>query len=363
MMDIKTKKCPMCAEEIPLAADTCPYCEARFEVISTGYCQTCHDIQPGDGNGNCRVCGSPVLDWQVKSSFIEDVSQEPVQIELPISPVPKAGSRNTNRLWGWMGGIIMIAIIAAWLWFKPDPAPVVFHLDSTLTPTQTASRLPGSTTTLTQKPLPTLTFTPTEIPTKTPRPTSTVTPLPAWVTDFAQPILTAISERPPNFQDDFGTGSGGWQADDWCGQRMDHVEGELVVTDCRVSRPKINYPDFVIEFDARFFPGAASGSYWAFVFRDTGGPNHALRIDYGGSVMLSFYEGGTYEFPAAANPGNQTNHVLVIGKDSNLAVYINSEPIFNINAPQPRYGDFRFFADDTILAIDNLKIWDIANNP
>lgn len=360
---MKAQKCLMCAEEIPLPVETCPYCGARFQVTSGGYCQTCHDVQPADGDGNCRVCGSPVLDWQVENKFMGDVCPEPVQIESPVSPLPNAAPRDKQRLFGWMGGILMIAIIAAWLWFKPGPAPVVSHLDATQTASQTASQLPSATSTLTLAPIPSLTLTPTEILTYTPRPTSTTTPLPAWVADFTQPILTAILELPPNFQDDFGNGSGGWQAEDWCGRRMETVEGELVVTNCRVSRQKINYPDFVIEFDARFFPGAARDSHWVFHFRDAVGPNHALRIDYGGSVLLSFYEGGTYEFPAAANPGNQTNHILVIGKGSNIAIYINNVPIFNINVPQPRYGDFRFFADGTILAIDNIKIWDIANNP
>ena len=31
-------------------------------------------------------------------------------------------------------------------------------------------------------------------------------PPPGWVTDFAQPILVALADRAPSFQDDFGPG-------------------------------------------------------------------------------------------------------------------------------------------------------------
>jgi hypothetical protein len=38
----ETKKCPLCAETIPLAPRKCEFCGARFNVSSSGYCQTCH---------------------------------------------------------------------------------------------------------------------------------------------------------------------------------------------------------------------------------------------------------------------------------------------------------------------------------
>jgi hypothetical protein len=63
---------------------------------------------------------------------------------------------------------------------------------------------------------PTLSSTLTPSLTPSPRPTRTATPAPAWVTDFAQPILDAIALRPPNFQDDFDDQSGGWQIESWC---------------------------------------------------------------------------------------------------------------------------------------------------
>jgi hypothetical protein len=203
-------------------------------------------------------------------------------------------------------------------------------------------------------------------PTKTPRPAPTPTLPPAWVTDFAQPILAAIANLPPNFQDDFGPGSSSWKADEWCGARMKYVDGELVIKDCRASRQNINYQDFVIEFDARVLPGAASGSQWVFHFRDIGGPTHAIHFYQNGDVLVFFYQDNShesvlYDFPSAANPGNQSNHILVIGKGSRKAIFLNAKPLVSDEAINPSSGDFRFFADGTILAIDNIRVWNIAD--
>jgi hypothetical protein len=309
----------MCAEQIPADALLCPYCGTRF-------------------GEEVQAAPPPA---------------EPVQL---VSPVLLPARKNRTGL--WIAGalalvVILCGVIATLLWTQRLSLPAFSGLLATPTPSATPTPPPTLTPTLT----------PTIALTRTPRPTPTATHIPAWVTDFAQPILDAIADRPPSFQDDFGSESAGWQADDWCGRRMKYVEGELVVTDCRVSRPNINYSDFVIEFDARFFPGAASGSDWSLHFRDIGGPSHSIRIYYGGDVMLSFNEGGTYDFPGAANPVNQSNHILVIGKGSRMAVFLNGEPLFSVDAPLPQYGDFRFFADGTILAIDNLKIWNIYDLP
>ena len=77
-------------------------------------------------------------------------------------------------------------------------------------------RLPPSVTQV-STPQPTATsapsLTPTALPTYTPRPTQTSTPIPAWVTIFAEPILAAIANTSPHFEDDFSQASDGWRVD------------------------------------------------------------------------------------------------------------------------------------------------------
>jgi hypothetical protein len=64
------------------------------------------------------------------------------------------------------------------------------------------------------------------------------------VTTFAQPILEAIAMHSPDFEDAFDDKSGRWQPDR-CGNRMEYLDGELVLTDCMVYRSGTDYPDFV----------------------------------------------------------------------------------------------------------------------
>jgi hypothetical protein len=217
----------------------------------------------------------------------------------------------------------------------------------------------------------TTTFTPTSTitQTRTPWPTATATSPPGWVTDFAGPILAAIADLPPTFQDDFGPASAGWQSVDWCGNNIDYVEGELVITKCWAFRPNINYNDFVVEFDVRFLPGADQEERFSFTFKGFSGigDGHMVSIYPNGNVEIN-YQSGSHNtdttnntFNNAAHKGNQSNHILVIGKGSRFAIYLNNQPLSHFESPYGSYGDFGFLAGGTIVAIDNLKVWNIAD--
>jgi len=311
----------MCAEQIPADAVFCPYCGTRF-------------------GEQVQVTPPPA------ASTSSPASPSNVQPAHPASPSARISH---TGLWiaGTFGVVIILGLLGILLWNQRTNATLRSGVPTSPVPTNT--------------PIPTITPTSPPTPTRTPRPTATATPLPEWVTGFAQPILDAIANRAPNFQDDFGLDSTSWQAPDWCGRRMEYVEGEMVVTDCRLHRPNINYSDFLIEFDGRFFELAASDSVWSLSFRQIEGPNHSARFHYNGDVTLSFYEGGYYEFPNAANSGNHTNHIIIIGKSSRFAIFLNNEPLFGINVPSLKFGDFEFLADGTVLAIDNIRIWNIGD--
>ena len=232
---------------------------------------------------------------------------------------------------------------------------------ASLPPTPTNTPIPPTETPVpSSNPAPTLAASLTA----TPRPTQTPTPLPGWVSGFAGPILAAVADRPPGFQDDFGPVSTGWQSEDWCGRKIDYVQNELVITNCRAYRPNINYTDFVVEFDGRFLPEAAAGSQWIFHFRVIGGPNHSIAVQTNGDVELSFQTADaaftSLSYPKAAKPGNQANHILVIGKGSQFAVYLNDQPLSYAESDYCKYGDFKFLADGTVFGLDNFKVWNIS---
>ncbi len=74
---------------------------------------------------------------------------------------------------------------------------------STLTPVDPTETLKPTTT-------PAVSSTPIPSGTPSPRPTRTATPKPVWATDFAEPILAAIADRPPDVQEDFSQVGPGW---------------------------------------------------------------------------------------------------------------------------------------------------------
>jgi hypothetical protein len=224
----------------------------------------------------------------------------------------------------------------------------------------------------TDTPVPTATSTTSKTP--TPRPTRTSTPQPEWVTDFAQPILDVIALRPPDFQDNFDDKSGGWQAHS-CGQRIKIQDGELVLTDCQAYRPNMNYADFVVEFDARFLPDTNKRSSSQFIFRLYDTPFTHIAVDYYGSVfIIDLLNREHLEFPSVANPGLETNHLLIIAKGSKFAFYVNNKPFYYLESPSVfQQGDILLgntdgsgandLANPAIVAFDNFKIWNIWDIP
>ena len=83
-----------------------------------------------------------------------------------------------------------------------------------------------STETLIPTFTPTDTSTPNPTVTPSPRPTKTATPVPGWVTDFAEPILAAIADRPPDFEEDFTEAGPGWYL-----EKMNCPDNGCAITD------------------------------------------------------------------------------------------------------------------------------------
>ena len=205
---------------------------------------------------------------------------------------------------------------------------------------------------------------------------------PAWVTEFAQPILDAIASRPPDFQDDFYDKSGGWHLECCCGAwRMKYVDGELVLTVgitpgttegdnwCGVYRHNIDYTNFVAELDGRFLPGGVEDSRWQIAFRSSGrAANHRFGLNTGGGVDIEMFNGPGQGFPLVDRPRNQANHLLLIAKGSKFAFYANGQPLYHAESTYCPYGDLflrvynpNLSLGDTVVAFDNFKIWDISD--
>jgi hypothetical protein len=262
----------------------------------------------------------------------------------------------------------------------PTASPTVTPTSTTRptrTPTQTPTSTPTARPTVTPTPTSTPTTRPTVTPTPTTRPTRTPTPQPAWVTDFAEPILAAIAERTPDFEDDFSTPDGGWNLSEWCadlGRRLNYENGEMTMLgdECWAWRD-MWYPDFVAEMDARFLPGTPADSQWKFKYRHMGGgvdaASNVYEFYFGGRVMAGLVGSDPphrdkmdlTQLYGVALSGLNVNHVLVIAKGQAFALYINGRPVFyKIGIPIWPNGGIRIDLDDTV-ALDNFKIWDISD--
>ena len=359
-MKSETKKCPLCAEEIPFASVICEYCDAQFEVTSSGYCQTCHEVREADENGQCRVCDSAVVDLRVESKFVEESAQESLPV---VQSVLQPEISRTGKSWlpiGILAGILILAVIVASLWFGRNSVPAISSPVVTNTPRATITSTP--------------TFTPTAASTNTPRPTPTTTPLPAWVLDFAEPILSEIANRSPTIQDDMHDNSGGWHSDrnrtDYLGP-IQLIDGELVLDNCDAYRSKMGFMDFVLEVDGRFTSKTNSNVKWKIVFRDQGpaNPQYSIGINYDGNLDIGMHSESFYHQPLQVKGGLQNNHILLIAKGSAFALYANGQPLYywqytGIN--QRGTTNFRAATENTgraIIALDNLKIWDISDMP
>jgi hypothetical protein len=245
-------------------------------------------------------------------------------------------------------------------------------------------------------------------PTPTSSPMPTATPIPPWVTDFAEPILKAIENQPPKFQDDFSDPNSNWIVGKQTmnlppegevtnpGMYQDGETGYLNGEYFTIAAPKTCiggfnsrvgvYQDFVAEFDVRFISGSEGD--WEFHFHMQDSPrselytlNLIIHTDY-----LEFQKSVKGESPetwgVGRTPGGEmeggleSNHIILIVRGTEMAVYANGVPVLHIldtpYSEKSTTGEFSLVtchmgndpAGEPVEARwDNLKLWDISLLP
>jgi len=240
--------------------------------------------------------------------------------------------------------------------------------------------------------------TPTEEPTSTPLPAQISTPellpptsegfsVPAWVTDFADPILAALAGRAPDFKDDFSGHNLGWfyvipgsQAGPYYARIQDEallleMTDEAGRGNSMAYNPELIRRNFVLSLDVRFgktetkdilrfkFDQSADRSVELDLFR-----NEKWTIDWSLHNDQQTAAGTYDHFPP------ERVNVVVIMQGSGCAVYLNHDPLEYLNncRPDPMVRSSPLAVSFHLLAargsganvtIDKVKLWDLDKIP
>jgi hypothetical protein len=240
--------------------------------------------------------------------------------------------------------------------------------------------------------------TPTEAPTITPLPAQIPTPellpptseghsVPAWVTDFANPILTALAGRAPDFKDDFSGYNLGWfyvipgsPAGPYYARIQDEVL-LLEVTDedgggnSMAYNPWLIRRNFVLSLNIRFGK-TETKDILRFKFDQSADRSVELDLSRNENWAIDWNlhndqqtAAGTYDhFPP------ERINVAVIMQGSECAVYLNHDPLVYLKDCRPGPGarssplavSFHLLAargSGANVAIDNVKLWDLDEIP
>lgn len=313
-------------------------------------------------------------DMSVLIAAMEGPLVEPQRSEVPAPISPRQEKATPHAKPSFKLAVIVVgalAVIGAFLWLGRNSIPSASNLFVTTTPTVTTTV--------------TTTFTPINTPTatsmRTPPPTRTATPIPTWVTEFSEPILAAIANTSPHFEDDFSQASDGWRIekrDDRC--RVKIQDGAFTMSVeagrgmARCSNPGMLVNNFVLRVDTDF---SELGS------RDSAQIGWNGTTPYHGDLTLSLLKEGNWSIDVCGNnsctnfasgwqPISPTQKVTVtiITKNWEYAIYMDEIPISYIDDSRKQPGivitlgmDVPSLRSSPMIKYDNLKIWNLDYIP
>lgn len=231
----------------------------------------------------------------------------------------------------------------------------------------------------------TITPSPTQIQNRVDKtPTAKFIPFPAWVAEFADPILVSLDGRKPDFQDEFTQQlNRGWfyfMSGSRRGPFYAHLQdGTLLVRlpegdekrDSMVYNPGLMRENFVMSLDFQFEPTQ---------------PADAVRFEFSQSadqsVALDLFKNKTWglHWGHHNNWGSQTGAydylsperiiILIIMRGHECAVYLNNEPLAYVSdcrteavvGSVPWGVSFHVLAAPghaAVASFDNLRLWDL----
>ena len=232
-------------------------------------------------------------------------------------------------------------------------------------------------------------------PTLTIAPTDTPNPLVEQARAFAEPILQAIANRPPDFEDDFSTSGGGWQSFESPYSSISDGVLKISVPAGETTNPgstsyvgennsHLSDVNFVFQMDIRaksLTPDLGTGIIFRFLNdeKTTSSPQGYFTFDLFPSLgewrIVDHHT--EVENPLIAQGKSnaitlgQWMKIRIIARGNTFAVYLNDQPLsyfFNDFHPM---GTISFFAGngtgisagDIQVEFDNVKFWNLENVP
>lgn len=201
---------------------------------------------------------------------------------------------------------------------------------------------------------------------------------PAWVADFAEPILKAIANVPPTFKDDFSINRRWFLRtsesprllfaeihDDLLFLRLPESKRSFSI----LSNAYLNYKNFALTLDLIFYHNQPNDRVH-FQFDRSGNSEESVKFDLSNNRNWALdykneAESGVYpHFPPERVP------VTILMQGTACAIYVNNSPlIYAENCRTSPSEDekawrasFRLFKDhrgEALVNLDNLKIWDL----
>lgn len=206
---------------------------------------------------------------------------------------------------------------------------------------------------------------------------------------FAEPILQAIADRPPDFEDDFSTDSYGWQIDTFEGRCGQIADGRLALSiipermtpqqygryTCGAHNPSVlNVTNFVFEIDLTQTQSeiqGVTGVQWRHT-SDGHTPDgyYRVAVDMPGNRWWTLAN-SSISLPGGFEmlqdwQGPASGRIRVIGRGSQFAVYINETSVFYLEDDLNPSGeiDLLLTAGGLVtVEYDNVKLWNLDNVP
>jgi len=209
-------------------------------------------------------------------------------------------------------------------------------------------------------------------------PISALTPQAEQARAFAEPILKAIVNRKPEFEDDFSTADEDWKT----GLGLQGRDGTLAIedgvarmrlgnADAYFANTVLNQKDFVLQVEARLAAGDAA-SQIAVAF-------HVLTPDYGYKITLNsklrawnFDKAwGEFSQPGKgsgdASPLGEATRIIIVARGPHVAIYLNGAPVAYLDdADFDTSGQTLLICmstSQTVCEFDNVQFWNLANVP